>query len=104
MGSGVSVSEMKKKIRGLWTEEDMNEVYSANLFYNNTFKIAEVREQDQRQNEGSRGVSFTRCYRLLGWDSYPVSLPILLLDVNFSFGGNFPITCYYLSPLEHQWS
>ncbi|KAK1340805.1 hypothetical protein QTO34_017199 [Cnephaeus nilssonii] len=34
--------QMKKKMQGLWVEEDMNEVYSANLFYNNTFEIAEA--------------------------------------------------------------
>ncbi|XP_023604097.1 maestro heat-like repeat-containing protein family member 1 [Myotis lucifugus] len=34
--------QMKKKIQGLWMEEDMDEVYSANLFYNNTFEIAEA--------------------------------------------------------------
>lgn len=62
-------------MQGLWVEEDMNEVYSANLFYNNTFEIAEVREQDQRQSGESLGLSFTRYYRLLEWDSYPVPFP-----------------------------
>lgn len=52
-------SEMKRKIEGLWEEEGKNEVYSANLFYNNTFEIAEVRGQDQRQSGESLGLSFT---------------------------------------------
>ncbi|XP_016070691.1 PREDICTED: maestro heat-like repeat-containing protein family member 1 [Miniopterus natalensis] len=34
--------KMKRKIEGLWEEEGKNEVYSANLFYNNTFEIAEA--------------------------------------------------------------
>ncbi|XP_036314037.1 maestro heat-like repeat-containing protein family member 7 [Pipistrellus kuhlii] len=34
--------QMKKKIQGLWEEVNLNEVYSANLFYNNTFEIAEA--------------------------------------------------------------
>lgn len=40
----VFVSEMMKKMQGLWKEEDMNKAYSANLFCNNAFEIAEVRE------------------------------------------------------------
>lgn len=43
MGSGVFVSEMGRKKQGLWEEEGMSEVYSPNVFYNNTFEIAKVR-------------------------------------------------------------
>lgn len=42
-GVGIFVSEMKKKKEGLWEEEGKSEVYSANLFYNNTSEIAKVR-------------------------------------------------------------
>nr|XP_012634902.2 maestro heat-like repeat-containing protein family member 1 [Microcebus murinus] len=34
--------QMKRKNQGLWEEEGKNEVYSANIFYNNTFKIGEA--------------------------------------------------------------
>lgn len=87
---------MKKKIQGLWEEENMNEAYSANVFYNNTFEIAEVRE---RQSGKSLGLSFTCYYRI--WGGTLILSP--LLDVTFSFGGNFPIT-RYLFPLEHHGS
>lgn len=56
---GVFVSEMGRKAQGLWEEEGKHEVYSANVFYNNTFEIAKVRGQDQRQSGESLGLSFT---------------------------------------------
>ncbi|XP_045382937.1 maestro heat-like repeat-containing protein family member 7 [Lemur catta] len=34
--------QMGRKKQGLWEEEGKNEVYSANIFYNNTFKIGEA--------------------------------------------------------------
>ena len=55
MGWGVFVSEMKKKMQGLWEEENLNEVYSANLFYNNAFEIAEVRGAGPEAKWGKLG-------------------------------------------------
>lgn len=46
---------MKKKMQGLWEEENLNEVYSANLFYNNTFEIAEVRGAGPEAKWGKPG-------------------------------------------------
>lgn len=42
MGLGIFVSEMGRKKQGLW-EEEKHEIYSANVFYKNTFEIAKVR-------------------------------------------------------------
>ncbi|XP_071465405.1 maestro heat-like repeat-containing protein family member 1 [Marmota flaviventris] len=34
--------QVTRKKQGLWEEEDKNEVYSANIFYNNTYRIAKA--------------------------------------------------------------
>ncbi|KAM5174128.1 maestro heat-like repeat-containing protein family member 1 [Callospermophilus lateralis] len=34
--------QVTRKKQGLWEEEDKNEVYSANVFYNNTYRIAKA--------------------------------------------------------------
>lgn len=92
MGLGVFVSEMGRKQQGLWEEEEGKpEVYSANVFYNNTSEIAKVWGQGQRQSGEGLGPPLHVVLTASG--TQPPPFPILPLNVNFFFGGRFPTIC-----------